>query len=112
MKKLFADPHFNVMDGLDTYIDDYGKPDPIPASMLRQMNQSKFLGLFDDEDERQTKAPPRRRGFSRWRGHCRGGTVGSTRDPCPRTPADEDPDLQLQQDDAAGRPGAGRGPGA
>jgi hypothetical protein len=30
MKKLFADPHFNVMDGLDIYIDDYNKPDPIP----------------------------------------------------------------------------------
>ena len=40
MKKLFSDPHFNVMDGLDTYIDDYGKPDPIPLSMLRRMNQS------------------------------------------------------------------------
>ena len=40
MKKLFADPHFNVMDGLDTYIDDYGKPDPIPQSMLRQLDQS------------------------------------------------------------------------
>ena len=37
MKKLFTDPHFNVMDGLDTYIDDYGKPDPLPESMLRQM---------------------------------------------------------------------------
>ena len=40
MKKLFSDPHFNVMDGLDTYIDDYGKPDPIPLSMLRRMNQA------------------------------------------------------------------------
>jgi hypothetical protein len=28
LKKLFTDPHFNVMDGLDVYIDDYGKPDP------------------------------------------------------------------------------------
>ncbi len=28
LKKLFADPRFNVMDGLDTYIADYGKPDP------------------------------------------------------------------------------------
>ena len=28
LKKLFADPHFNVMDGLDVYIDDYSKPDP------------------------------------------------------------------------------------
>jgi hypothetical protein len=35
IKKLFADPHFNVMDGLDTYIDDYSKPDPIPPEMLR-----------------------------------------------------------------------------
>ena len=28
VKKLFADPHFNVMDGLDIYIDDYSKPSP------------------------------------------------------------------------------------
>ena len=49
LKKLFADPHFNVMDGLDTYIDDYGKPDPLPAGMLRKMVQSQVLGLFDDE---------------------------------------------------------------
>jgi hypothetical protein len=26
MKKLFADPHFNVMDRLDIYIDDYSSP--------------------------------------------------------------------------------------
>lgn len=49
LRKLFTDPHFNVMDGLDTYIDDYGKPDPLPASMLRRLNQSKFLRLFDDD---------------------------------------------------------------
>ena len=51
MKKLFADPHFNVMDGLDIYIDDYSKSDPIPEAMLRQMTSSKFLGLFDDEED-------------------------------------------------------------
>lgn len=49
MKTLFADPHFNVMDGLDTYIDDYGRPDPMPAGMLRQMVQSHALDLFADE---------------------------------------------------------------
>ena len=37
MKKLFTDPHYNVMDGLDIYIDDYSKSDPIPQAMLRQM---------------------------------------------------------------------------
>ena len=57
LKKLFTDPHFNVMDGLDTYIDDYGKPDPLPPGMLRQMVQSKMLGLFDDEEEEEEDAP-------------------------------------------------------
>jgi hypothetical protein len=56
MKKLFADPHFNVMDGLDIYIDDYSKPDPLPLSMLRQMASAKFLKLFDDDDEEAQKA--------------------------------------------------------
>ncbi len=56
MKKLFADPHFNVMDGLDIYIDDYSKPDPLPLSMLRQMTSAKFLKLFDDDEEEAKKA--------------------------------------------------------
>ena len=56
MKKLFSDPHFNVMDGLDIYIDDYSKPDPLPLSMLRQMTSAKFLKLFDDEEDDAQKA--------------------------------------------------------
>ena len=51
MKKLFADPHFNVMDRMDIYIDDYSQPDPVPLAMLRQMNGAKFLNLFEDEDK-------------------------------------------------------------
>jgi hypothetical protein len=35
---------------LDTYIDDYSQPDPIPAAMLRQLASAKFLGLFDQEE--------------------------------------------------------------
>ena len=34
LKKLFADPQFNLMDGLDIYIDDYSQPDPIPPEIL------------------------------------------------------------------------------
>ena len=50
MRKLFAgDPHFNLMDGLDVYIDDYSVGEPIPQSMLRQMVQARSLGLLDDE---------------------------------------------------------------
>jgi Protein of unknown function (DUF3306) len=50
MKKLFADPHFNVMDRMDIYIDDYSQPDPLPLAMLRQMNGSQFLNLFEQEN--------------------------------------------------------------
>jgi len=56
LRKLFSDPHFNVMDGLDTYIDDYSKPDPIPAAMLRQLHQAKGLFLFDDETQANENA--------------------------------------------------------
>ncbi|MES3014889.1 MAG: DUF3306 domain-containing protein [Pseudomonadota bacterium] len=104
MKKLFADPHFNVMDGLDTYIDDYGKPDPIPLAMLRQMNQSKMLRLFDDDEEddetkKQQIAPTP-------------AHIAPDATPDHLTAPDDHADLRLQQDDAAGQPGPDQGAGA
>jgi len=54
LKTLLQDPRFNVMDGLDVYIDDYSKPDPLPEGWLEKMNQVKHLGLFKEPDE----APP------------------------------------------------------
>ena len=56
MKKLFTDPHFNVMDRMDIYIDDYSQPDPLPLAMLRQMTSAKTLNLFDDEPESTAQA--------------------------------------------------------
>ena len=49
MKTLFKDPHYNVMDRMDIYIDDYSQPDPLPEAMLRQMASAQFLGLFEDQ---------------------------------------------------------------
>jgi hypothetical protein len=43
MKKLFSDPHFNVMDGLDVYIEDYNKFEPISPQMLASLNHAKAL---------------------------------------------------------------------
>ena len=107
MKRLFSDPHYNVMDGLDTYIDDYGKPDPIPLSVVRQMRQSKMLGLFAADEATAAPAlltegegsppvpllcdPP-----------CDPAPPAGNHPPSP----DDDADLRLQQDDAARRPGA------
>jgi Protein of unknown function (DUF3306) len=56
LKKLFSDPRFNVMDGLDTYIDDYTKNDPIPEEMLKTLEhaRSTFLGL-----EQEPKGEPK-----------------------------------------------------
>jgi hypothetical protein len=56
LKKMFTDPHFNVMDGLDIYIDDYSKPDPLPPGMLERMVQSDMLKLFQKTDETDEKA--------------------------------------------------------
>ncbi len=43
LKKLLRDPRFNIMDGLDTYIDDYTLADPIPADMLKQLVQARYI---------------------------------------------------------------------
>ena len=56
MKKLFTDPHYNVMDRLDTYIDDYSIESPLSMDIIRQMSISKTLGLFDDEDKKESVA--------------------------------------------------------
>ena len=53
LKKLFGDPHFNTMDRLDVYIDDYSIPDPIPAALLKTLTAARTLGLFDDDEEKK-----------------------------------------------------------
>jgi hypothetical protein len=40
MRTLMRDPRFNVMDGLDVYIDDFSKPDPMPADWLHYRNNN------------------------------------------------------------------------
>jgi hypothetical protein len=50
-KKLMEDPRFNVMDGLDVYIDDYSKADPLPEGWLEKMSQMRYLGIFKEDEE-------------------------------------------------------------
>ena len=97
MRKLFsANPHFNVMDGLDVYIDDYSIGVPIPKSMMRQMVQARSLGLLDDELVDQDKPPL-----------AELPTDVAAND---NTNLHENTDLQLQRDDAAGHSGTGDRP--
>jgi hypothetical protein len=132
MKKLFADPHFNIMDGLDIYIDDYSKSDPIPESMLRQMTSSKFLKLFDAEEDADAQKTPEAALPRENANHAADQTVAqsyespdisrpdlpppdhsSQPEPLPGSGASQEDhahtDLRLQPDHAAPAPGAGRG---
>lgn len=43
MKKLFTDPHFNIMDGLDVYIEDYNKFEPLTPEALAELNHAEAL---------------------------------------------------------------------
>ncbi len=56
LKKMFSDPHFNVMDGLDVYIDDYSVSDPLPAAMLAELKQAqKIIGWAQETDDEAQK---------------------------------------------------------
>jgi uncharacterized protein DUF3306 len=57
LKKLFSDPRFNVMDGLDVYIDDYSKTEPIPPEMLAGLRQAQNILKWarEDTEERERK---------------------------------------------------------
>lgn len=110
LRKLFSDPQFNVMDGLDTYVDDYHAADPLPAGMLRRMVQSQMLGLFADEAPATGVAHAGAAGAPMPL-PTPAGTAAPAIAPSPTEPTpDEDADLQLQPDDDAGR--AGLAPGA
>lgn len=43
LKKLFSDPHFNVIDLMDVYIDDYTLPNVLPPEMLAQLRHAKKI---------------------------------------------------------------------
>lgn len=40
LKKLFSDPRFNIMDGLDVYIDDYNKFEPLEPELLARLTHT------------------------------------------------------------------------
>ena len=114
LKKLFTDPHFNVMDGLDIYISDYGQPDPLPPGMLEQMFQSRALGLFPERDA-QELAAAEAAAAARLDTRPAAAASAAAAPPTPEPAPDEDTDLRLQPDDdhrrAGPEPGAGEDAG-
>ena len=111
LKKLFADPHFNAMDGLDVYIDDYNKADPLPPEMLRKLASAQFLKLFDDEEKAEAAAGGPGDVSDRPAAQTVAQSGARTGDALPPAQDHADPDLRLQQDDAPGPAGPGAGAG-
>ena len=61
LKKLFSDPRFNVMDGLDIYVGDYSQPDPMPEGMLEKLGKVYAAvkdPAADSEETRAAEVPP------------------------------------------------------
>ena len=112
MKKLLADPHYNIMDGLDIYIGDYNTPDPLPEGMLAKMVGAQFLGLVKAPEDVAQSAPSE--------AQTQEASVTQENLPAPVTSSDtleNDPaphdhtHLRLQSDDAPADPETGSGAG-
>lgn len=59
LKKLFADPHFHAIDGLDIYMDDFTRADPIPAAMMAALQHARSVfGPAVDDGEMQAARDP------------------------------------------------------
>lgn len=56
LKALFTDPHFNTMDGLDVYIEDFTQHTPIPMDMLRSLKQAQMLFADEKTDAKNAAA--------------------------------------------------------
>lgn len=121
VKKLFTDPHYNVMDGLDIYIDDYSQPSPITAAEMAKMVGAQFLKLVDDPNEvKPTAATPSTDTPTGTTADPQAQAndavddtpVADTREPHAAAedaaPHDDHADLQLQPDDVPEPPGSGR----
>jgi len=54
LKKLFADPHFNVPDPYEAYSGDWTGGDPISEELLKTLNQARSV-LFREEEEQKKK---------------------------------------------------------
>ncbi|MFD2368165.1 DUF3306 domain-containing protein [Pseudoduganella sp. GCM10020061] len=58
LRKLFSDPHFNTVDGLDVYMGDYTRSDPIPPAMLASLRHANAWLNAQLEEVDDKAAPP------------------------------------------------------
>ena len=88
LKKLFSDPHFNVMDGLDIYIGDYTQPDPMPEGMLAKI--ADVYGKLTEESAVEAEVESAAEGAA---------SVADAEEPAPPTIAQESPPDAATEED-------------
>lgn len=109
LRALLRDPHFNTMDGLDVYIDDYTKPSPLDPAIARMLAdaQNLFVPRVDAADQ-ATHAADAAHAAAESTGTMNGATSASpSANVADEAPAGASVAQPLLQDDPApSRPGA------
>jgi hypothetical protein len=93
IKSLLRDPRFNVMDGLDVYIDDYSKPDPLPEGWLEKMTSVSWLG---DQPARERAAEEARVAEAEAAANAEKPEVEQPAAALPETPASDPSGVEAQ----------------
>jgi hypothetical protein len=100
MKKLFADPHFNIGDGLDLYMGDYNRPDPIPAAMMSALRhtESFFAQAYPEQHAEKERERLAARAAEQAQSDGAAAACGLGEPAEPAAPADLDsPARQIEQ---------------
>ena len=58
LKKLFADPHFNVPDLNEAFSGDWTGGEPIPEELLKTLNQARTVLFREEEEQKKKDAEP------------------------------------------------------
>jgi hypothetical protein len=97
LKKLFSDPHFSVIDGMDIYMDDYSISDELPAVMAAGLKQTQNILGWAKED-REAEAERERVAAKLAAEEQHGITDAASATPDPVTPAPETADAAVPPD--------------
>jgi len=106
LKKLFADPHFHVMDGLDMYMDDYNVPSPVSAAMLAALDHARSALRYPDAEKPATEAAPADAEHDPQAGVDPGPDADARGVGVASSSADNVPDTEAQDADALAAPAA------
>lgn len=94
LKKLFNDPHFNVMDGLDTYIDDYSVSTPIPPELMAKLRSAREWLAVDEAADNDADETTAARGVEAAANEAAHSPAGDVESAHPGAVAEPEPDAE------------------